>query len=83
MRMDGNVRREGICDAVRDCDPVQHSTQLQVAKEHIMGKHKHAVSLSAKLDSLTEIWHSKVTEAELGALFGLLDPVHQNTWHAV
>jgi predicted nucleic acid-binding protein len=32
---------------------------------------------------LTEIWHSTVTEAELAALAGLLDPTHPNTRQAV
>ncbi len=48
MRMYWKVRRRRICDAVRDCDSVQHPAQLQVAKENIMGKHKHAFSLPAE-----------------------------------
>lgn len=32
---------------------------------------------------LTEIWHSTVTEAELTALAGLLDPAHPSTRQAV
>jgi len=48
--------------------------------DDLQGKLPRNVELSLRL---TEIWHSTVTEAELTALAGLLDPAHPKTRLAV
>lgn len=48
--------------------------------DQLQGRLPQHVEISLRL---TEIWHSTVTEAELAALAGLLDPTHPNTRQAV
>lgn len=48
--------------------------------DELQGRLPHDVEISVRL---AEVWHSTVTEAELTALAGLLDPRHQNTRKAV
>jgi predicted nucleic acid-binding protein len=48
--------------------------------DELQGRLPRDVEVSLRL---TEVWHSTVTEAELTALAGLLDPRHQSTRHAV
>lgn len=48
--------------------------------DELQGKLPREVEVSLRL---AEVWHSTVTEAELSALGGLLDPVHANTRNAI
>ena len=48
--------------------------------DELQGRLSHDAELSLRL---TEVWHSTVTEAELMALAGLLDPSHSGTRKAV
>jgi predicted nucleic acid-binding protein len=48
--------------------------------DELQGKLSREVEISLRL---TELWHSSVTEAELVAIAGLLDPAHHETRMAV
>jgi predicted nucleic acid-binding protein len=48
--------------------------------DELQGKLPRDIEVSLRL---AEVWHSTVTEAELSALAGLLDPVHTNTRQAI
>ena len=48
--------------------------------DQMQGKLPHEVEISLRL---TDLWHSTVTEAELTALAGLLNPAHPDTAQAI
>jgi hypothetical protein len=39
--MDWDICGRGICDTMGECDAIQHPSQPEMAKENVMGKHKH------------------------------------------
>jgi hypothetical protein len=41
VRMDWDICGREICDTMGECDAIQHPSQPEMAKENVMGKHKH------------------------------------------